>query len=77
MRINSVHMWVGQPRPEKFQGEGPFEVSEADLAELAAEYDVAFMHSTRAPETKRDRANPPPDVLFLALDERGRRFGQR
>lgn len=83
MKVDHVSYWRG-PKPkevqEKFPGEGPFDLTLADVMELAEKFDVAFIHYKAAqPSAKQLRvgAAPKRDETVLALDEYGSRFQQR
>lgn len=64
MKVDMVYAWVGFEVPAKFRGDGPHEVSCADLAELVQAFDVAYMHRGDG-------------KLALALDLKGKGFRQR
>lgn len=82
MKLDCVYMWV-EPQencPEKFRGNGPFEVTLEDLETLSKSYDVAIMHLRQKQPTKKEQqagALPVPDKVTLALDSIGGKFRQR
>lgn len=81
MQVKNVYHWYGCGVPEKFQGEGPFEVSSEDLVQLVTEFDVAFMHvaaeDTLSRKARKKSTEPRPDNIILALDVKGGHFRQR
>lgn len=79
MRIDIVYAYSGSV-PERFQGEGPFEVTMGDLVALASDRDVAIMHFAQEQPTYREqKAGAPlvPDRIGLGLDSKYGRFRQR
>jgi len=65
MKVDLIIPWVGGVQvPEKFKGEGPFEVSCADVADLVKNHDVAYL-------------NQGGGKLALAIDMKGKGFRQR
>ena len=80
MRIDIVAHWMGSELPEKFRGEGPFEVAPEEFVALSATYDVALMHERQPMPTRRQQqagVRQAPDQVLLALDHPGGRFRQR
>lgn len=65
---------------DRFQGEGPFELTMEDIVEITAEYDLGFFHHMRPQPTKKEinaGAKPVPPLLGVYIDELGGRFRQR
>lgn len=83
MKVDEVRTWWGNEAgvPAWLCGKTePFEISEAQLDELLALFDVAIMHHRQPQPTKSERhrgAKPLPDLRVLWLDAVGGKFRQR
>ena len=82
MRVDVVWHWLCDLKalPEKFQGEGPFDVTLEDIEALAENFDVMLHNAQGKQPTKKERGRgvkPEPDKLYLYCDQKYKRFTQR
>ena len=66
-------MTMGTPKPEEFQGDGPYEISLETIEKLSKSFDLGFIHSIE----NRGRKSEKDNGVGLWLDDKGFHFGQR